>query len=90
MLHSERSIYAGKVVRLKDTVPEIGGQEIIIEDWWDRVYGKSWMIANGNPAALIYAIRSASIETATDDNVLYGKIDGLGHLVHMSWIVLED
>ena len=58
----------------------------MVEDWWDRVGGISWMNANGNPACIEYAIRSAADNLPTDNKVLYGKIDGLGKLLHISEI----
>lgn len=58
-----------------------------IEDWWDRVSGGSWMTAEGNPAALGYAMRSGFTGLPVDDEVVYGHTeDGLGHLVHVSEI----
>lgn len=60
--------------------------EIEIEDLWENVYGSSWRCAEGNPACLIYAIRSITDNLPTDDKVYYGKINGLGHLVHESEI----
>jgi hypothetical protein len=59
-----------------------------LEDWWDRISGGSWMYAEGNPAAIKYAIRSAGT-TPIDDEVVYGKIGNLGHLVHVSEIKEE-
>jgi hypothetical protein len=61
-----------------------GDEQFRIEDWWDRVSGGSWMSAQGNPAALIYAMRSAG-KFPADDEVLYGKdFQGMGHLLHVS------
>ncbi len=62
------------------------GQQIEIEDTWINVSGSSWMFAKGNPACLQYAIRAAVDKLPSDDNVYYGKINGLGHLVHESEI----
>jgi len=91
MLHNEKSLLAGKKVKIKKGIkhPQIlnfGGSEILIEDWSDRVIGQSWMFANGNPACLIYAVRTgfSKLNIPTDNEVLYGKINGLGHLVHIS------
>jgi hypothetical protein len=44
------------------------------------------MFAKGNPACLVYAMRTgcSKIFIPTDDEVLYGKINGLGHLVHIT------
>lgn len=52
-----------------------------IENWWDRIAGRSWMVCDGNPACLQYAIRS---NHPIDDEVIYGKIEGLGYLLHVS------
>jgi len=59
-------------------------QKIKIEGLWRDVFGSSWMFANGNPACLHYAMRSAKDNLPTDDKVYYGKINGMGHLVHES------
>ena len=45
------------------------------------------MFCDGNPACLKYAVRSAFAMLPTDDNVLYGKVNGLGHLVHISEVI---
>ena len=39
---------------------DMSGQDFIVEDWCENVLGRSWMHANGNPAALEYAIRHAA------------------------------
>lgn len=54
----------------------------------------SWTNANGNPAALEYAIRTSFFGDNNDvpvfsDDVLYGKIDGLGHLFHLNELELS-
>jgi len=81
---------AGKTVILKlkeGPDPDgLNGQEYRIEDWWIRVTGKSWMGAAGNPACMKYAIRSGLAGLPMDNEVLYGKVGGLGHLVHISEI----
>jgi hypothetical protein len=89
--HAEPHPLAGRTVRIRDGVRDpaqnqvAGGAEYRLEDWWDRVSGGSWMTAQGNPAALHYAMRTAfSGDVPTDDEVVYGKIGHLGHLVHVS------
>ena len=64
------------------------GQEYRIEDWWINVGGGSWMWAKGNPACLKYAMRTGFTKPPIpcDDNVLYGKVGMLGHLIHESEI----
>lgn len=88
-MHEEPHPLAGKNVLLNDKVqgdPEVmwPGRVYTVEDWWDRVSGGSWMYAEGNPACLKYAMRSAMSGLPLDNEVVYGKIDGLGHLIHAS------
>jgi hypothetical protein len=68
------------------------GQTYWIEDWWDRLAGKSWTICDGNPACLEYAVRSAGEGTRISDEVVYGKIGSFGKLIHVSQLgdVVED
>lgn len=75
---------AGKTVKIKDEVKGIGGELFVIEDYWHNVTGSSWMSATGNPAALQYAFRSGISGLPIDNEVLYGKVGGLGFLVHVS------
>ncbi len=85
MKHEEPSPLAGKTVMIKQSAHELGGEEYQVEDYWDRVAGGSWMNAEGNPAVMMYAIRSGcspNINIPINDDVLYGKINSLGHLVH--------
>jgi hypothetical protein len=97
MIHKKKSKYAGKEVRIKSGlihpyIKNFGGSKILIVDWWDRVSGYSWKLAQGNPACLIYAVRTGFTKTpppTPDDDVLYGKIDHLGYLVHISEIEEE-
>lgn len=67
----------------------INGQEYQIEGYWDSVTGESWMDAEGNPAALKYAMRAGLSGLPVDDLVLYGKVNGLGHLVHQSELTID-
>ena len=87
MVHNDSHPMAGKTVALKCKSGEWEvGQEYRVEDWWDKISGSSWMFAQGNPACLKYAMRSgfAKPPLPTDDEVVYGKIGGLGHLIHVS------
>jgi hypothetical protein len=89
-MHDKPSPLAGKTVLIKKTsthrqFPNWPGSKIAIEDWWDRAAGRSWMICDGNPACLIYAMRSADNDLPTDNEVLYGhREDGYGSLIHIS------
>lgn len=64
--------------------------EFVVEDWWDRVTGGSWMYANGNIAAMKYGVRSGKAHLPIDDEVVYGKVNGngFGNLVHVSEIAV--
>ena len=80
MTHDRPHELHGQTVMLKN------GKEYQIEDWADLVMGIPWMFANGNPAALKYAVRSAMEHLPIDNEVLYGKIGMFGELVHVSEI----
>lgn len=83
-MHAESSPLAGQTVKAKLGYTVV---EYRVEDWWDKITGGSWMFADGNPAALNYAMRSATNQLPIDDEVLYGKVGAFGHLVHISEIV---
>lgn len=61
-----------------------------VEDWNDRVFGQSWMDMAGHPASLSYAMRSAMAGLPLDNEVVYGKAQGLGHLVHVSEFATDE
>ncbi len=79
-----QSPLAGKTITIK--TGKFAGMEYRVEDWWQNVAGISWMDANGSPACLKYAMRTglSKIRIPTDNEVLYGHIDGLGELIHVS------
>lgn len=88
MIHENKSEFAGKTVKLKETVVGMRGESFEVEDYWDRVAGMSWMACVGNVAVLSYSIRAGvanrlGIAIPLDNEVLYGKIEGLGYLVHV-------
>ena len=82
MIHKEQHESAGKDLVIISG--EHQGKTITVEDWWDRVAEQSWMDCNGNPACLIYAMRSGFANMPIDNEVFYGKIGGLGHIIHQS------
>lgn len=82
MIHPNPTSFAGQTV-----TADLGSGPgpFKVEDWWDRVSGGSWMYAEGNRAALAYAMRSGLARLPMDNEVLYGKDQfGLGHLLHVS------
>lgn len=90
-IHDTPHPLAGTTVKLSRDIhtnpPCKAGDEFRVEDWVDRVYGHSWKVANGNPAAMIYGVRGGLHDKLPlDDEVLYGKVGALGHLVHVSEI----
>lgn len=92
-MHSEQHRLARQTVTLNadhaidhNLLGDVNGMEAEVEDWWDApsVFGSSWKFADGNPTALIYAMRSAFFGLPVDDEVVYVKVDGLGMLLHES------
>lgn len=91
-MHDSAHPLAGQTVEVTlrgfnpDRVPPSGvlATEYRIEDWWDKLTGGSWMSAEGNPAALIYAARAGAAGLPVDNEVVYGKIGSAGYLVHVS------
>lgn len=88
-IHSEAHPLAGQTVTLSSGT--FAGSEFWIEDWWDRVAGKSWMDCNGNPACLEYAVRGsfADHDPPFSNEVVCGKIGGLGKLIHVQHLSAE-
>lgn len=91
----EKFEYAGCTARLKPGVGhdisgrELSGETFEIEDWFENVVGCSWMGANGNPTALIYAVRSAKFGENNgvhpfSNDVVYGKVHGMGFAFHIN------
>lgn len=96
MTHDAPHPHAGHTVQLGPVHDKSGrltvGDPFRVEDYWDRVNGRSWMFSDGNPAAMHYALRSGLSGGAIpcDDEVVYGKTeDGLGHLVHVCELATE-
>lgn len=88
-IHNNPHPLAGRTVRLvlKDGhphIPDAANAVFRIEDWCDRVLGGSWMFAAGNPAAMMYGMRSGLSGAPCDDEVVYGKVGAYGHLIHVS------
>lgn len=88
--HPQPHPLAGQTVKLRLSSLEYDGWDIAsgdlfqVEDYWDRLTGGSWLYANGNPACLDYAVRLACSGLPLDDEVVYGKVRGLGYLVHVT------
>lgn len=84
-MHNESHPLTGKTVKV-----DLNGDgefvDLEIEEWWDVLTGTSWMMSNGNPAALNYALRAGQQGLPLNDEVVYGKVDGLGEIVHVNQI----
>jgi len=90
-MHNRQHPLSGAKVKLNDTTKDpvrgmvMPGMVYRIEGWWDSLTGESWTESSGNPAAMQYTIRVAtSGHVPLDDEVVYGHINGIGHLVHVS------
>lgn len=77
-----------KTVEIKNG--SLKGKKITIEGLWQDIVGQSWMFSDGNSACLQYAIRASVDDLPIDDDVWYGKIGGLGYLVHESEVVMSN
>lgn len=97
----ERCPYAGCEMRTRPDVGKVpsgfdlGNRVFQVEDWCENVLGFPWMVADGNPAAMIYAFRigmkfGTAAAVPLDNNVVYGKIDGLGYLLHVTELCLLE
>ena len=70
----EKFKFAGETVKIKSgvgkglQVGDMSGMDFVIEDWCENVLGCHWGSADGNPAALEYAMRSAF--NGANNNVL--------------------
>jgi len=92
-MHAESHPMAGKTVLLGASARDpqrgivTGGVEFDVENWYDYAKGRgggtSWMM-DQTFATLWYAERARSLDLPFDDEVVYGHIRGLGHLVHVS------
>jgi hypothetical protein len=82
------SPYAGRTVRLKATAAELGGHDVLVVDWYDRTGGGArWSETVGSdPRATGYAVRRGLAGLPDDDQVLFGRIDGMGQLIHVTEI----
>lgn len=93
-MHTDPHPLKGQTIKVNLKAPHFQLQgteyEFVLEDWWDHLTGKSWMFSDGNPAALVYAMRTGFAPDSGipfDDDVVYGKIGSFGHLIHVSELV---
>ena len=83
----------GKKFKVKNSIgkgalnKQLGGKIFIAEGYWHELTGKSWADSSlNNPAILEFVTRNLDkyIDTDTENDVIYGHIDGFGHLFHKS------
>lgn len=87
-IHIGPSDFAGQTFSID--IPGIGTGDYIVEDFWGRIHPVSWMFADGNPAALKYALRAGMAGLPVDNEVVYGKFNGFGHIVHTTKLTKEN
>lgn len=82
------SPYAGKTVRLRADAAELGGHDVEVVDWYERTNGgSSWRSSiDDDPRAQGYSVRRGLGGLPDDDEVLFGRVDGMGQLVHLTEI----
>lgn len=93
MIHDTIHPMSGARVRIKMKTPDrtLDGLEhdFRIEDWADRVMGRSIWDSAGNFAIMNYAMRRPDAMASFSDECVYGKVDGLGYIIHTDEIVEE-
>jgi len=62
----------------------LNGRLYTIEDWWENLGMGYWMDCNGNFACMKYGLRAGVSDLPIDNEVVYGKVNGLGYLIHVS------
>lgn len=81
----------GKKFRVRQSVGkglldrQLGGKIFVAEGYWHELTGKSWADWDlGNPAVYEFCKRTLGkyVDEPTENNVIYGHIDGYGHLLH--------
>lgn len=84
VIHSKPHPLSNKIVRINKG--SFQRRLFRLEDYWDRIDDcESWRKSAGeNPVAIFYALRVAKDRLPVNDEVVYGKIQGSGCLIHVS------
>lgn len=81
----------GKIFKIKRSIGtgalgrRLGGKKFVAEGYWNELTGKSWADSSlTNPAVIEFVSRNLDkyIDTEDENKVVYGHIDGYGHLFH--------
>lgn len=84
----EKCKYAGQKMTVKSNYSVIDGEDFIVEDYWINLSGGiSWKDSLGVPVTFAYKHRVDRGYIPIDDLAIYGKINGMGYLVHESELV---
>jgi len=86
MIHQTPSPLAGKTVQLTRQINGLVGTTFIVEDYFDRVKSLPWKAVPNDPVSMLFGMRTKNQDALQDNEVLYGKIDGMPHAVHVSEI----
>ena len=84
-VHREPSQQAGKVIKVKDTVPFLGGKKLLVVDWFDRTSLLTWQFMH-RYVCYPYAFRATQTLLPLDNEVLLARIDDDLMLVHVKEI----
>ncbi len=100
-VHKTQSPLAGRTLRVKESArhhlySDFGGAQILIVDWFDRVFGKTFGECRVGPIeALVYGARWARylagyVPPHMENELLIGTICGSRHVVHISELELPE
>ena len=91
-MHRNKSPLAEKTLKIKDSVPGIGGSSITIQDWFDRSFDVTWGQAEGLTCALDYAWRIgvSKLDIPPDNEVLYGMVEDRECLIHVTELEINE
>jgi hypothetical protein len=85
MTHTEPHSHSNQLVAIIDPHTLVPTGELYrIEDWYDRLGQGTWIEGVGNFACMKYAKHVSQWGLPLDNEVVYGKINGLGYLYHVS------
>lgn len=86
----EKFRFAGQTREGQKRDPEVRRRRLHNRRLLAECNRRPFLDSNGNPAAMMYAIRTGSqgFDVPIDNEVVYGKIGSLGYLFHVSELIL--